>query len=124
MRKQYHFRPGPKGLLAWDVDRLLTLAKDLPVLDVPLAEIKEIDEPYWFGDGVAPSCRMVLEHACLINEADLSFPIILSSEGRVMDGMHRLAKALMQGAHTISAKQFVADPAPDYVGRTPEDLPY
>ena len=29
--------------------------------------------------------------------ADLSFPVILAAEGRVMDGMHRIAKALLLG---------------------------
>jgi hypothetical protein len=31
------------------------------------------------------------------NEADLAFPIILSSDGRVMDGMHRVTKAATEG---------------------------
>jgi hypothetical protein len=29
VRKQYHFRPSRDGLLAWDVDRLVELARDL-----------------------------------------------------------------------------------------------
>src|SRR5579863_1544919 len=37
VRKQYHFWPGESGMDAWDVDRLLRLAKDLPVQKVPLA---------------------------------------------------------------------------------------
>ena len=31
MRKQYNFWPGPVGLDAWDVDRLIELSRDLPV---------------------------------------------------------------------------------------------
>src|SRR5689334_17870552 len=46
MRKQYHFRPSSAGLKAWDVDRLLTLAEDLPMLEVPLDAIAELDEAY------------------------------------------------------------------------------
>ena len=124
MRKQYHFRPGPRGLQAWDVDRLVALAKDLPVIQIRVSAIRELDEPYWFDEGKIPTCRDVAEHARLMNEADLSFPIILSSGGRVMDGMHRAAKAAMQNLNSLPAKQFAQDPEPDFVGVDPDDLPY
>ena len=55
---------------------------------------------------------------------DLGFPIQLSSDGRVMDGMHRVAKAVLAGHDTIEAVRFVDDPEPDYVGVHPNDLPY
>ena len=60
----------------------------------------------------------------LIEDADLSFPIILSSTGAVMDGMHRVAKAMLQRRTDIAAVRFDCDPEPDYVGRRPDDLPY
>jgi len=50
VRKQYYFRPSNQGLLAWDVDRLVQLSKSLPRKLVPLAEIQELDQP-WFGEG-------------------------------------------------------------------------
>ena len=59
-----------------------------------------------------------------MNEANLSFPVILSSGGRVMDGMHRVAKAAMQGTAFILAKKLVTVPEPDYVGVDPDELPY
>lgn len=124
MRKQYHFRNSDNGLQAWDVHRLVELAKDLPVIQVPLSAIKELDEPYWYGHGYVPTCRNIAEHAKLINEADLGFPIILSCDGRVMDGMHRVAKAVMQNVHSLPAKQFNKELKPDYVGVAPDDLPY
>ena len=124
MRKQYHFRPAPEGLRAWDVDRLVALTESLPVIQVPLAAIREFDETYWYDHGYAPTCRSVAEHARLINQADLSFPIILSADGRVMDGMHRVAKALIENIDNLPAKRFVQDPAPDHIGVHPDDLPY
>ena len=51
MRKQYHFWPGQHGLDAWDVDRLIRLSADLPVVDVPLDVIWELDTPYWSTPG-------------------------------------------------------------------------
>ena len=65
-----------------------------------------------------------MEHCSLIVQADLAYPVILDQSGRVMDGMHRICKALMQGIPRVSAVQFVSDPEPDYVGREPESLPY
>ncbi|PHV10507.1 hypothetical protein [Chitinimonas sp. BJB300] len=125
MRKQYHLRPGPQGLRAWDVHRLIELTEHLPVRQVPLSAIQELDEPYWFAEGgIEPTCRAVAEHACLMAEADLCYPVILSSNGRVMDGMHRIAKAAMQGEAYILAVQFEHDPEPHYVGVHPDDLPY
>jgi hypothetical protein len=125
VRKQYHFWPGEDGLDAWDVDRLVDLSKGLPVKQVPLASIEEIDTVYWFDDRrEQPTVRSVVDHARLIDGVDLSYPIILGFDGRVMDGMHRVAKALLEGRTTIPAVQFETDPEPDYRSCRPEDLPY
>ena len=123
MRKQYYFRPSSHGLLAWDVDRLVHLSRTLPRKLVPLSHIRELDEPV-FGDGESTSWRAMVAHVILMDDADLSYPIILAADGAVMDGMHRIAKAVRQGRRDIVAVQFVEDPPPDHVGRGPEDLPY
>ncbi len=123
MRKQYYFRTSRRGLLAWDVDRLIHLSRDLPRRMVPLSAIRELDEA-WFGDNEQPTWRAMLEHIELIEEADLSFPIILSATGAVMDGMHRVAKAALLGRSEIEAVQFAEDPEADHVGRGPDELPY
>ena len=121
MRKQYHFRPSAAGLRAWDVDRLVALTKHLQPELVPVASICELDEPYW---GEPMTCRNVADHARLINECDLRYPVILSSDGRIMDGMHRVLKALLLGESQIPAVRFLIDPEPDFVGVDPDDLPY
>jgi hypothetical protein len=123
MRKQYYFRSSERGLLAWDVDRLIRLSSHLPRKRVPLRDIRELDGA-WSGDDEQPTWRAMLEHVRLIEDADLSFSIILSSTGAVMDGMHRAAKAALHGHAEIEAVQFAEDPPPDHVGRGPADLPY
>ena len=123
MRKQYYFRPSDRGLLAWDVDRLVDLSRHLPRKRIRVADIRELDE-LWCGEGERPTWRAMLEHMRLIDEADLAFPIILSSTGAVMDGRHRLAKAQLLGREEIEAVQFEKDPEPDHVGLGPDDLPY
>jgi len=109
--------------LAWDIDRLAALSAGLPRKLVPLSQITEVDEA-WGGDDERPTWRAMLEHVKLIEAADLSFPIILSSSGAVMDGRHRVAKAALLGQTEITAVQFDDDPEPDYVGRGPDELPY
>jgi hypothetical protein len=125
MRPQYHFRDSPQGLRAWSVRRLIELSRGLIPEQVPLTIIRELDEPFWNGGKEHPLiCGEIAEHARLISESDLSFPIILSSDGRVMDGMHRVCKALNLGMETIAAVRFTHDPDPDYIGVHPNDLPY
>jgi hypothetical protein len=125
MRKQYHLRQSPSDLLAWDVDRLIALTADLVPQEVPLAAIRELDEPFWFGSGSeAATCRAVADHARLIAETDLRYPIILGADGRVMDGMHRVAKAYLEGRAVIAAVQLADDPAPDFVNVDETALPY
>lgn len=85
MRKQYYFRPSSHGVVAWDVDRLVTLSRDLPHRRIPLSTIQELNA--------------------------------------VMDGMHRVAKAILQGRADIEAVQFAEDPEPDHVGLGPKQLP-
>lgn len=125
MRAQYHFRTSPQGLCAWNVSRLVDLASRLTPERVPLSLIRELDEPYWSGgENQRLTCREIVDHARLMMDCDLTFPVILSSDGGVMDGMHRICKALLQGDDSIEAVRFVDDPEPDYVGVHPDDLPY
>jgi hypothetical protein len=92
---------------------------------VPLSAIRELDEPYWAGDPTKSiTCRQIADHARLIRDSDPAFPVILSSDGRVMDGMHRICKALLEGLSDIQAVRLLQDPEPDYVGVDPDDLPY
>ena len=124
MRKQYNFQPGRNGLDAWDVHNLIQASVDLPVKDVPLDSITDVDTDFWFKFGPAPTVRRIIDHVRLIEEVDVSFPIILGADGRVMDGMHRVARAILEGRPAIRAVQFVTEPEPDYKNCSPEDLPY
>jgi hypothetical protein len=61
--------------------------------------IRELDEPDWCNEGSrTPTCRGVVDHARLMLGCDLAFPISLSSDRSVMDGMHRACKALLETA--------------------------
>ena len=123
VRKQYFFRPSPQGLLAWDVDRLVDLSRGFARKRVRIEDLGELDRP-WSGDGERQTWRELIAHIRLIEECDLSFPIILAANGEVMDGRHRIAKAALHGHETIDCVQFAEDPPPDHIGRTPDELSY
>ena len=123
MRKQYNFWPGPVGLDAWDVDRLIELSRDLPVKHIEVASISELDAAHW-SPTQALTVRQITEHFRLVREVDPSYPIILAADGRVMDGMHRVIRALLDGRTTIAAVQFEIQPEPDFRNCVPEELPY
>jgi len=125
LRKQYHFQPSTNGFYAWDVDRLVVLTRNLEPNLVKLDSIKEIDENFWFNSKESiPTCRAIVLHIRLIIEADLEYPIILSADGSVMDGMHRVSKALLEERATIKAVRFIQTPKPDFEDVYPDQLPY
>jgi hypothetical protein len=101
----------------WRVERLWKIANKLPVQDVPLAGISNLDEVSWFGfaPGEEPTCRRVADHAKRIYEANFEYPVILSSAGWVMDGMHRICKAYLLELQSIRAVKFFQDPEPDEI---------
>lgn len=108
-------------ILIFDVERLWLLAADLTVETIALSTVEsELDYPYQWFKNKKPSPREIAKHAKLIYDADLSHPIILSSRGMVMDGIHRIAKAWLLGHETILAVRFVDDPEPDAVAPAAE----
>lgn len=123
MRKQYHFRQVGDDTYIWDVHRLVELSQDFLIHDVLLSDIKELNEAYWFPNS-HPTTQGIIEHIQLIQAADLSYPIILSADGRVMDGMHRVAKAKLQNLFTIKAVKFQLTPEADFINIDENDLDY
>lgn len=123
MRKQYHFRQVAQDTYIWDVHHLVELTKTFVIKKVALADIRELNEAYWFPDQF-PTTQQIIEHFQLVQDADLSYPIILCAEGRVMDGMHRVAKASLLGYGDILAVQFEQTPEPDFINVDEDELDY
>jgi len=97
----------------WDVERLYVLSADLPVVHRKISEFPDWDFALW--DEAAPTLREHAEHMKRVQEADLSYPVILSAEGWLMDGAHRLVKAWLAGHEEIATRQFPVTPEPDSV---------
>lgn len=97
------------GRHSWSVPRLFELARDLPVMDVPLNHLSVY---YTYAK---LTLREMVMHMKAVNAADLDRPIILDEDGELMDGRHRLMKAMLLGYETIKAVRFDENPTPDKV---------
>lgn len=93
----------------WSVPRLFELARELPVMDIPLNHLSL----YYTYEKL--TLREMVTHMKAVNDADLEKPIILDEDGELMDGRHRLMKAMLTGAETIKAVRFDENPSPDRV---------
>lgn len=56
--------------------------------------------------------RDMVMHFKAVNDADLGYPIILDEDGELMDGRHRIMKAMLTGENTIKAVRFDENPSP------------
>ncbi len=99
----------------WRVDRLWHLARQLEPFDYVVADFDGLDEDHWYCGVNTPTIRSVLDHARRMQKADLSWPILLSESGAVMDGIHRICRAHLEGRATLRAVRFAVTPAPDVV---------
>lgn len=125
LRQQYHFRKVGKDIFIWDVNELLNISKDLPITYIPIEQLTELNEAYWSMPGNQTlTCKEIADHSKIIFNCDLSFPILLCPEKRIVDGMHRVCKAYLEGHSTIKAQQLLILPQPKYKNIDPKDLPY
>jgi len=99
----------------WDVPALWERAKDLPTISVSIEELDELDRVAWYGadrHSGRLTVRQCVAHAKRIDEADIEQPILLSPDGKMLDGFHRLGKALKIGLTHLPAKQLPFEPTP------------
>ena len=94
------------GRHSWSVPRLFELARNLPVMEVPLNHLSL----YYTYEKL--TLRDVVMHMNAVNDADLDKPIILDEDGELMDGRHRLMKAMLLGHEKIKAVRFDENPSP------------
>lgn len=94
------------GFNVWSVPRLVSLTSGLEVMSIPLAHLNVSDGYEWL------TLRQMVGHIQCINNADMALPIILDENGEIMDGRHRIMRALLDGAKTIKAVRFSVNPDP------------
>jgi len=111
-------------LCTWFIQSLVERTSTEPVRDVPLADLDaHLDTNGWFHGDRQPTLRAIAEHWKRMQTVDLRYPIILSKEHGLMDGMHRLMKALATGQTTIKAIVLEETPAPDLIEEAQREHP-
>ena len=90
----------------WSVARLFELSKSLHVMKIPLDHLNVYIK---YKD---LTLREMVMHMKAVNDADLDYPIILDEDGELMDGRHRIMKAMLNGEKTIKAVRFNENPDP------------
>lgn len=100
----------------WKVPSLWDYASNYAAEPVALETlVSEIDRTRWFNPAMQPTIRRIVSHCLKIQHADLSYPILIGPKGQVIDGSHRLAKALLEGHNTIDAVRLDVLPSPDLI---------
>lgn len=95
------------GRNEWVVSRLHELSRKLPVMRVPLDHLNI----YLTYNKL--SLREMVMHMRAVHAADLRYPILLDEDGDLLDGRHRIMRAMLEGKKTILAKRFDENPEPD-----------
>lgn len=98
------------GKEEWLISNLISLTSELPIQEMPLEHLN-IYNLY----PKINSTRDFVTHIKGVLKADLTCPIILDDEGYVMDGRHRIAKALLEEHKTIKFVRFEKTPRPDFI---------
>lgn len=88
---------------------IIESSKDLEVLEIPMKHLNI--NGYQLAAG---SLRAVVASMKHVLEADMQYPIILDEDGWIIDGRHRVCKALLEGHETIKAVRFEVNPSPAY----------
>lgn len=91
------------------ITSLIEKSKDLPVYDYDLSYI-DLSRDTWDYD----SREGFIMHMKACNNADLTKPIIVAHNGQILDGMHRVCKAIELGMKTLPAVRFTELPTADY----------
>lgn len=97
------------GKHTWNVARLFELARGLTVMEIPLAHLNV----YYYYEKL--TLRNMVMHMKAVNAADMDCPIILDEDGDIMDGRHRVMRAMLEGLPTIKAVRFPENPEPDKI---------
>lgn len=101
-----YYNDGHGGL--YSVARLVDMCKDLEPFDAPLQAF-DLSAPVWQDYSIFD----LAFHVKAVNDADLSYPIILDWNGSIADGRHRLIKALTLGHSTIKCVRMYWKPEAD-----------
>lgn len=94
------------GKHEWSVPRLVKLSENLPVMEIPLDHLNV------YNTYEKLTLRQMAMHFKAVADANMYYPIILDEDGEIMDGRHRLTRAMMEGRKSIMVVRFDENPEP------------
>lgn len=96
------------GTDVWDSGTLFAAAKDLEPYDLQLSAL-DLSAPFASANTISLFCYQMKR----VIDADLDYPIIQAPDGWIMDGLHRIVKAIIEGKTTVKAVRLPVLPQPD-----------
>lgn len=85
---------------SWRIRDLLAATADLPVFDLPLSLFPFNDHSF-----DAKDIYEFAQHYIHVRDADPDEPVVMDELGRVIDGRHRLVKALIEGRESVPCRK-------------------
>lgn len=89
----------------YNIHAAIMQARDIEVKNLVIADMSMS-----YTSPCHDNLRSFIQHIKHVNDADLDYPIIMNEDGYIIDGRHRLAKAILEGKETIKTKRFKSDP--------------
>ena len=98
----------------FDIHRLWKLAEHLPVTERHVSEFDLATAFPWFLTNAPPTVAEIIDHMRRIMRAELDYPVMLDANGGVLDGIHRIAKCVIEDIPVVKCVQFSEGPVPDW----------
>jgi hypothetical protein len=102
------------GECTWNVSDLWKAAEGVEPELIRIEDVVDIEElldSHTWSAGPM-SVREILDHVDRIANADLGYPIVLTPEGWIGDGCHRIIKAWREGRQDILVVKLKTMPSP------------
>jgi len=98
------------GNKVWESGTLFSASKGLDTYDLQLSAL-DLSVNFATANTIALFAYQMKR----VMDADLNYPIIQAPDGWIMDGLHRIVKAIMEGKATIKAVRLPVLPEPDRI---------
>src|SRR5690349_2730054 len=103
-QRTLYSEPDASGVVRyWRMPTIWAAAEHGKRTEMEVQSLAILDEVVWFGGpkNRQPTLRNVAEHAADIVNADMTYPVIVTRSGDILDGAHRIARAYLEGKPTI-----------------------
>ncbi|MEM6480470.1 MAG: hypothetical protein AAF681_01395 [Pseudomonadota bacterium] len=89
-----------------------------------MSDVIGLDENWCYDDTeTVLTPRLSVSHLALTNKVDPVHPVLMSAEGRLIDGVRGIVKAVAEGLRHLTTVYFARTADPDFVNLSLGDLP-